>query len=80
METTLRSRVAKLKKQTNSNLLGMDRAAVQNSATIMSTAGRPYFFLGWARPESSKQQARKLTSLTRPGLWDIIRFKNERKK
>ena len=58
METTLRSRVAKLKKQTNSNLLGMDRAAVQNSATIMSTAGRPYFFfLGWARPESSKLQA-----------------------
>jgi len=38
----------------------------------------PYFFLGWARPESYKLQARKRPSLTGPGFWDIIRFKKEK--
>jgi hypothetical protein len=38
------------------------------------------FFLGWARPKSYKLQARKLSSLTGSGLWDIMGFKNERKK
>ena len=55
----------------NSNLLGMDQGA----------SGAPaLFFLGWARPKMSKLQARKLSSLTGPKLWDIMGFKNERKK
>ena len=54
----------------NSNLLGMDQGA---------TAPGP-IFLGWALPKVSKLQARKLSSLTGPKLWDIMGFKNERKK
>ena len=66
METTLRFRVAKQKNQTNSNLLGMVLALLLPQC-IQLVAGRapgPKFFLGWARPESSKLQARKLPSLT----------------
>ena len=74
METTLRSRVAKLKKQTNSNLLGMDRAAVQNSATIMSTAGRPYFFFRVGPPgklQAASPQALKLDRSRALGYYKI---------
>ena len=48
METMLRSRVAKLKKQTNSNLLGMVLALLlpQCIQLVVGRAPGPIFFLG----------------------------------
>tara|TARA_Y100000593_G_scaffold3947_1_gene7730 strand:- start:447 stop:653 length:207 start_codon:yes stop_codon:yes gene_type:complete len=65
----------------NSDLLGMVLALLlpQCIQLVVGRAPGP-IFLGWALPKVSKLQARKLSSLTGPKLWDIMGFKNERKK
>ena len=72
----LRSRVAKLKKQTNSNLLGMVLALLLPQC-IQLVVGRPpgliFFWVG--PPGLLMKWGRKLSSLTGPKLWDILGFK-----
>ena len=81
METMLRFRVAKQRNQTNSNLLGMVLALLlpRRIQSVVGRAPGPLFF-GWARPESSKLQARKLSSLDRSqavGYYKILKTKGK---
>ena len=76
METTLRSRVAKLKKQTNSNLLGMDR-----SAAGLAQPGASVLFFYWVGPpgklQAASPQALKLDRTRALGYYKILKTKGK---
>jgi len=54
--------------------------ALESRGICSGQASGPNIFLGWARPESFKLQARKLSSLDRVQAVGYYKIKNERKK